>query len=172
MTSATETASETTTTRLREPERVRLRWATRPGTPKSAWAILPPTCPRCLRMRTVLDWRMASTALARLAFTAGTKAETSRVTSDSRTATSKARQSSVRLTVAVVCNREANSSLIAPSVTAVPAMPSARPAGMPTAPSNSASTRTDWRSCLALAPMPLSRPSWRVRSVTEMAKAV
>ena len=60
----------------------------------------------------------------------------------------------------------------APSTRVEPTTPTTRPQGMPMAAITPASQNTMERICRRLAPMEESRPNWRVRSATEMAKAL
>ena len=50
--------------------------------------------------------------------------------------------------------------------------PSAMPSGMPAAPMHSPSNRTMPRSCRGVAPTEASTPIWRIRSPSEMWKAL
>ena len=184
-TSATLTASEATTVRPRAAARERLRWATKPGTPKSLPARPSRTgrpsarrfeeAARSARFdrRTSCVWRMASTADTRAARADGTQALTSSVANDRPAATASAPASTcTRRPVAPAPSIAANASCDAANTPAVPATPANRPRGTPRRPSSSASVNTVRRSWRFEAPSEANRPNCRVRSATDMANAL
>ena len=179
--STTLTASDATTVRPREAERERLRCATKPGTPKSfpaapilTWVPAGAAALRRARFerRTSWVWRMASTADTRAARRAGTQALATSVASESAAAAASTAASTCTGTPPPVPTSEVNASCDRANAPTVPATPSTSPSGTPTAPSTSASASTVRRSCRLDAPSEAKSPNCRVRSATEMAKAL
>ena len=186
---STLTASDATATRPFDPLRERLRFAMNPGVPKSAVRIFGPAAaaPRALRAErpiarrarrvsfTSCVWRMASVAATRPARSAGIHALTKIVTRES--ATESAMNAGFTLMDGSSIALSAPTSAAQPSpvsanTTAVPAIPSTPPTGMPATASIPASASTLRRSCRLDAPSEDNSPNWRVRSDTEIANAL